>query len=359
MLLIVFAVAATAACAPRVQPSGPFSAAPRIDGDTFVARDGVRLPMRAWTPEGPPRAVVTALHGFNDYSLAFERPAEAWAREGIATYAYDQRGFGAGPEPGIWAGTEAMTDDLASFAGVLAKRYPGVPLYLAGDSMGAAVVLAALARRPDLRPAGALLIAPAVWGWDHLGPFKSTMLWLTAHTVPWFQATAEGLDVTPSDNEEMLRRLARDPLIIKSTRMDSIWGLVNLMDTALAATARVDVPVLLLYGTRDEIIPEEPTRLAIARLLRNGKARAAFYDSGYHMLLRDLNAAVPIADAAAWFLDPRAPLPSGADRRAPGAARAMKAPARYPPPGFLPDWAPTPSRRLSDPPASTACPPAP
>jgi alpha-beta hydrolase superfamily lysophospholipase len=317
ILLIVFVVVATAACAPRVQPSGPFIAEPRIDGATFIARDGARLPIRAWTPDGPPRAVVAAVHGFNDYSRAFERPAEAWAREGIATYAYDQRGFGAGPEPGVWAGSEAMTDDLASFAGTLARRYPGVPLYLAGDSMGGAVVLVTLARRPDLRPAGALLIAPAVWGRDYLGKFKSTMLWLTAHTVPWFQATAEGLDITPSDNEEMLRRLARDPLFIKSTRMDAIWGLVNLMDTALDATAKVDVPVLLLYGTRDEIIPKEPTRVAITRLARNGATRAAYYDSGYHMLLRDLGAAQPIADAAAWFLDPRASLPSGADRRAP------------------------------------------
>jgi alpha-beta hydrolase superfamily lysophospholipase len=315
ILVVVIVVAAAAACAPRVQPSGPFTAAPRLDGDIFVARDGVRLPLRAWTPEGPPRAVVAALHGFNDYSLAFERPAEAWAKEGIATYAYDQRGFGAGPEPGIWAGTEAMTDDLASFAGLLARRHPGVPLYLAGDSMGGAVVLATLARRTSFRPSGALLIAPAVWGRDHLGPFKSTMLWLAAHTIPWFEATAEGLDVTPSDNEEMLRRLARDPLFIKSTRMDAIWGLVNLMDEALGATSKVDVPVLLLYGTKDEIIPEEPTRVAIARLARNGTARAAYYDSGYHMLLRDLGAAKPIADAAAWFLDLRAPLPSGADRR--------------------------------------------
>jgi alpha-beta hydrolase superfamily lysophospholipase len=79
----------------------------------------------------------------------------------------------------------------------------------------------------------------------------------------------------------------------------------------------VDVPVLLLYGTKDEIIPEEPTRVAVTRLARNGAMRAAYYDSGYHMLLRDLGAAKPIADAAAWFLDPRAPLPSGADRRVP------------------------------------------
>jgi hypothetical protein len=36
------------------------------------------------------------------------------------------------------------------------------------------------------------------------------------------------------------------------------------------------------------------------------------------MLLRDLGAGRPTADAAAWFLDPAAPLPSGAERRTGG-----------------------------------------
>ena len=313
-LVALILLALTAACAPRVQKSGPFDATPALQDDAFVARDRMRLPLRAWLPDGPPRVIVAALHGFNDYSNAFDEPASAWAKQGIATFAIDQRGFGAAPEAGLWAGTDAMVDDIAALTQALAKRYPRTPLYLAGDSMGGAVVLTALARRRDLRPDGALLIAPAVWGRAHLGPFKSGMLWLAAHTLPWFRATAEGLEITPSDNIEMLRRLSRDPLVIKATRIDAIWGLVNLMDEALAATSHVDIPVLLLYGTRDEVIPEEPTRAAIVRLSQNGKTRTAFYDTGYHLLLRDLDAARPTADAATWFLDPLAPLPSGADR---------------------------------------------
>jgi acylglycerol lipase len=316
-LIALILLALTAACAPRIQESGPFDAAPALESDTFIARDRLRLPLRKWLPDGAPRAVVAALHGFNDYANAFDEPARAWARRGIATFAIDQRGFGAAPGAGLWAGTDAMVDDITALAQTLQSRFPGTPVYLAGDSMGGAVVLAALARRKDLRPSGALLIAPAVWGRAHLGPFKSGMLWLTAHTLPWFRVTAEGLDIQPSDNIEMLRRLARDPLVIKATRIDAIWGLVNLMDEALAATANVDIPLLLLYGTRDEVIPAEPTRDAILRLSQNGKTRTAFYDTGYHMLLRDLGAAQPTGDAGAWFLDPSAPLPSGADRKEP------------------------------------------
>ena len=46
-------------------------------------------------------------------------------------------------------------------------------------------------------------------------------------------------------------------------------------------------------------------------------ARIAVYPKGYHMLLRDLDAAKPQADVLAWIADKTAPLPSGADTERP------------------------------------------
>ena len=82
------------ACAPKLQPLGPVVTAPSFGNDRLVMDDGVGLPLRHWPAEGKTKAVVLAIHGFNDYSHAFEEPAEDWAKEGIATYAFDQRGFG-------------------------------------------------------------------------------------------------------------------------------------------------------------------------------------------------------------------------------------------------------------------------
>src|SRR5215469_3729123 len=68
---------------------------PHFTDTGFTAADGQVLPLRKWLPKGEVKAVLLALHGFNDYSNAFEASGEAWAKQGIATYAYDQRGFGA------------------------------------------------------------------------------------------------------------------------------------------------------------------------------------------------------------------------------------------------------------------------
>jgi acylglycerol lipase len=120
----------------------------------------------------------------------------------------------------------------------------------------------------------------------------------------------------PSDNIAMLRALARDPLVIKTTRVDTIKGLVDLMDMALAAAPRLHQKLLVLYGGRDEIIPPEPLGLMIEALPPGGR-RVAWYRDGYHMLLRDLDAPLVLRDIESWVADPAAPLPSGADKAEP------------------------------------------
>lgn len=279
-----------------------------------MAADDARLPMRAWLPKDePPKAVILAVHGFNDYSNAFDMPGRWWAKRGIATYAYDQRGFGGAPHRGYWAGTTTMTDDLAEAARLLAARYPSVPLYYLGDSMGAAVVMTALVRGTAMPPAGVILAAPAVWSRSYMPFYQRWALWTVGHTMPWLKFSGRGLGIRPSDNIEMLRALGRDPLVIKETRTDTIKGLVDLMDEGFGAAAHLSGPGLVLIGAHDQVVPIKPQLAAVSALPDPAHQRIAFYPNGWHMVLRDLEGKTVWADVAAWIADHDAPLPSGAD----------------------------------------------
>ena len=138
---------------------------------------------------------MLALHGFNDYSNAFQATGHYFAAHGIATYAYDQRGFGASVRPGIWPTDETMIADLHTVASLVRGRHPGVPFYLLGESMGGAVVMSALASPTPagfepLAPTGAILSAPAVWDRDSLTALQRAALWISYRTVPWLRLTA-------------------------------------------------------------------------------------------------------------------------------------------------------------------------
>lgn len=307
------------ACAPVIKTAGAPVAEPHFDGGAMVTADDLHLPLRSWLPPdgAKPRAVILAIHGFNDYSHAFEEAGKSLAGQGIAVYAFDLRGFGAAPDHGYWAGESTMAEDVATAARLVARRHPGTPFYLLGESMGGALVMVTMSDPWAPPVSGVILVAPAVWSRDTMNVFQRSALWLAYHTLPGMTLTGRGLKIMPSDNIEMLRRLSADPLVIKETRVDAIHGLCDLMDDAAAAAPRLHVPALILYGEHDQVVPAEPTYRMMANLPNNPVPQVkAVYPQGYHMLLRDLDASVVLGDIAAWIEHPGEPLPSGADRHA-------------------------------------------
>lgn len=332
--LMSAAATTAAACAPTVQmagfPGDGFSG-PRIDGDDFVSFDGARLGLKTWLPEGvEPTQVVVALHGMNDYSNAFHFAAPVWAGAGIATYAFDQRGFGRSPNRGVWGGEALMTEDLRTFVDVIRRKHPYAPITVLGESMGGAVAICAFASQKPPAAQRLVLLAPAVWGWSSQPlPYK-TALWFTAHVVgskvirpPRWVAER----VKPTDNFDELVAMGRDRQMIWGARNDTLYGLVDMMERAWGAVGRLQVPVAYFYGANDEIIPREPSFESARRLKPSD--RSAYYAQGWHLLTRDLQRGAVIADVQSYLLDPEAPFPSNPPPipTAPTAVRRSVAPA--------------------------------
>jgi acylglycerol lipase len=314
LLTLVSLLPGLAACSARVIPAGLAVGEPNLSAQHLTMADGARLPFRAWLPADPPHAVLLGLHGFGDYSRnAFEIPAPLLTAQGLALYAYDQRGFGAAPHPGIWAGTATLVADAVAVTRLVRARHPGVPVFLMGESMGVAVLLVA-ATEPEPPPAdGYILLAPAVRGRASMNGFMRGALEVAVHTIPavGFRGSAPGY--APTDSEEAMRRWSQDPLTAKEFRVDAVYGLVDLMDAAVAAAPHFRAPTLLVYGAKDAIIRPAPMRAALRRFPAGAPQRFAYYAEGYHQLLRDRNRAVVVQDIAAWVSDRDAPLPSGAD----------------------------------------------
>lgn len=303
-----------AACsAPAEQPYQPSRYEPLLTHNQLLTGDGHSLPVRYWLPsKTKPAALIIAVHGFNDYSNAFEGPGKHFRKHGIATFAYDQRGFGATRSHGIWGGEKNLIGDLKQMVLAVKKRFPDTPIYLLGESMGGAVVIAALAQEDFPPVEGAILSAPAVWGSETMNVFYRSTLWLMAHTMPDQTLTGRNLGILASDNIEMLRAMGRDPLVIKETRIDAIYGIVSLMGSAYVRVKDVKTPLLFLYGANDQVIPKEPVEMAIGNI--RAPFKMAYYPEGYHMLLRDLKAEVVLDDIIAWIQNPKDQLPSGYDK---------------------------------------------
>jgi alpha-beta hydrolase superfamily lysophospholipase len=168
--------------------------------------------------------------------------------------------------------------------------------------MGGAVVIRTMTGKNPPTVAGAILAAPAVWARSTQPFYQNLVLWIGAHTMPWLELTGESLDRQPSDNIEMLREQGSDPLVIKATRIDTIYGLQNLMDAGFERADRFSLPTLVLYGDNDEIIPRQPVLDAYHRFPEAvpGQKQLILYEKGYHMLMRDLQAEKVLQDIVDW-----------------------------------------------------------
>jgi alpha-beta hydrolase superfamily lysophospholipase len=122
-----------------------------------------------------------------------------------------------------------------------------------------------------------------------------------AHVFPAMHVSGGGLHIVACDNIEVLKKLSRDPLYQHSARSDQVYGLINLMDQARKAPVHLNnpPPILLLYGKNDQVIPAKPTEAVIKEL--GPRAKVHRDDTGYHMLLRDLDGQTQWQEVSDWI----------------------------------------------------------
>ncbi len=112
----------------------------------------IKVPYRAWLPINQPKEVLLCVHGLGFSSASYADFGRSMAGRGFAVYAVDVRGFGQ------WAKRkgqdtvdfEACLLDIEQALKSLRKAYPGVPIFMVGESMGGAIAMATTARHPEL-----------------------------------------------------------------------------------------------------------------------------------------------------------------------------------------------------------------
>jgi acylglycerol lipase len=315
-------------CAVPAEDPGDLRAPPAYPIEVFTTEDGVRLPIRTFSAIGRPRAVLVALHGFNDYGRFVEDAARYFAQAGITTVAYDQRGFGGAPDRGKWAGTKALVDDFLAMLRFVSRSHPDLPLFALGESMGGAVIAVALAQEPEIRIDGVILATPAIWSRDTMPWYQRFGIWVGAGLTPAMTLSSNEFGIVSSDNAAMLVEFAKDPLVIKETRLDTLDGLSDLMDQAILSVPKLRPRTLVIYGLRDVMIPRRPMIALLEGWPQDAAPNFRFglYPDGYHMLLRDLQRSVVWKDMVSWIFNPDAALPSGFERERREVLRQLRIP---------------------------------
>lgn len=298
-----------------------------LSSEELVSGD-VKLRLQCWPAAGQAKAIVQVAHGLAEHAGRYTRFARALNAAGYAVIANDHRGHGETAtlpaHRGCFAqrnGWREVLDDLDAVQATARTRWPGLPVFLFGHSMGSFMVQDLIAR-PGQALAGAVLCGSngtppppgartlaRIERW-RLGPLGRSGL---IHALA-FGAFGKKI---PNRRTEF-DWLSRDPVEVDAYIADPACGFVatvqlwiDLLDAlARLATdahkARVPkrLPVLSIAGTAD---PVSDGARGIAPLLE-GYRRAGLsdvtdrrYEGARHELLNETNRDEVTRDVIAWL----------------------------------------------------------
>lgn len=215
------------------------------------SKDGVDLFVHGWEPDAKPKAVIALIHGLGEHTGRYEYVAKAMTDAGYVLAGFDLRGHGkSGGIRGHFPSWDAVFQDIKDFFKFLTARYPELPQFLYGHSLGGLLVLTyALKNKTHLK--GVISSGAGLRSQVHdqkLKVFMAKVLGAIAPTT----LIPSGLDATI---------LSRDPAVIKAYTSDPLvhdrislgFGKEGLVATSYAWEHAPEflVPLLLMHGTAD------------------------------------------------------------------------------------------------------------
>ena len=122
---------------------------------SYPSRDGVHsIRASLWLPEGQPRAVVQLVHGVAEYAGRYDHFARWLSDHGFAVCGEDHLGHGKTVDDGKYGyfgkkdGWSLVTSDVRRLRVLMGEKFPGLPYFLLGHSMGSFLARTYLCKYP-------------------------------------------------------------------------------------------------------------------------------------------------------------------------------------------------------------------
>ena len=246
---------------------------------SWKTTDGINIYGVDWRCELP-CAVVGIVHGLGEHVHRYEHVVNYLHAHKIAVIGYDRRGHGRSEgKKGHTVSYSALIDEVGQLAVEAEERYPQLPFFLYGHSMGGNLVLSYILRRhPTLQ--GAIVSAPHI-RLAFQPPAAMVMLGrMMKRVFPGFT----------QNNGLAQEQLSRDPAVIEAYRNDpyvhdrltAVTG-VGMLESAAVLdkyTGAFPVPLLLMHGSDDGITSAAASEEFAGRV--TGDVTFKKWDALYH-----------------------------------------------------------------------------
>ena len=244
---------------------------------TFKGCGGAKLSTAVWMPDGQPKMILQIAHGMTEHIGRYDKLAKALTAQGVVVAGFDLRGHGQNSGDAHIAsfgegGWEKSLEDMHLFFVELDKRWPGVPHFMLGFSLGSFLLREYLSKYDD-RVSGAIILGtghqPGLVlsiicaivksqikksGFDGTTPLVQKLSFETYNQK--FKPNRTASDWLCAD-EAQLDLYIKDDLCREHISSGLFWELLSAMKRTGANDAyrnwHKDMPVLLISGQDDPV----------------------------------------------------------------------------------------------------------
>jgi acylglycerol lipase len=217
-------------------------------------QDGTAFYIQGWQPKNrEPKALVALMHGLGEHTARYAHVGKVMTEAGYALVGFDLRGHGkSGGARGHASSLDAYMRDIRQFFHLMVQRYPDIPHFLYGHSLGGLLSLAyAIQYSTGLK--GVIVTGAALRSSLQKQKAKIALVKVLGSIVPTMTIPS-GLDpVTISRDPQVVQAYINDPLIHYSTSLGFGKAALIAIDLCFARAREFSVPLLMIHGKADKL----------------------------------------------------------------------------------------------------------
>ena len=261
------------------------------DLPTYASQEGLALAYRLYEPPGEVGHVLVFLHDTLLHSGWYSTFARELAKEGIAVYLPDRRGWGysEGDRQEVAEDKTVLERDIMAMVFAAQSRYPQKNIFVGAHGRGAGLVMRYVAAR--LPTAGVILVSPYIsddqpnlrsQGWDEMVSVHPGEAFLAQSGLVEWAIWHYGWPTSMTE---------ADPMVESTYSIRTMEETVP--DDVDAAYQALTAPLLCVQGAADPLFDPDRTAELMARFGTTDRQLETLPDAGYLTILD--SAADPIA----------------------------------------------------------------
>jgi acylglycerol lipase len=233
------------------------------------------------SPGEKTKAVIILVHELGEHIQRYSYWADMFKNEGIGFAGVDLPGHGRSEgRRGNIRSYSLLREMIDILLKSCHKTFPGIPVYIYGQSLGGGIVLDYLLHRnPNVK--GAIVTSPWLSLSFRPARIKLIMASVMKYILPGLLQPA-GLNISHiSHDEAVVEKYKTDPLVHGKISISLFHEAMKAAGYSLSHASELKVPVLVLHGSDDQITSPEGSREFAGK---SNMAELKIFDGGYHEL---------------------------------------------------------------------------